>query len=121
MVLGTLLRSSIKLGIFPVPDLTDTDLTFNYVVNQIRKLEVVALCDKISPFKRFEYHHWSTHGVKQAIDTKLANLEKRLCGLNMEDFRKGKRVQAKLELPTRVKINPNLDMAYLSLLPFNVI
>ncbi|TGO58805.1 hypothetical protein BCON_0051g00450 [Botryotinia convoluta] len=116
MVLGTLLQSSTKLGIFPVPDLTDTELTFNYVVNQIRKVEVVALCDKISPFKGFEYHHWSTHGVKQAIDTALANLEKRLSGLDMEDFKKGKRVQPELKLPARVKAN-NLDMTQLSLTP----
>lgn len=116
MVLGTLLQSSTKLGIFPVPDLTDTELTFNYVVNQIRKVEVVALCDKISPFKDFEYHHWSTHGVKQAIDTALANLEKRLSGLDMEDFKKGKRVQPELKLSARVKAN-NLDMTQLSLTP----
>ncbi|KAF7908519.1 uncharacterized protein EAF01_004274 [Botrytis porri] len=114
MVLGTLLQSSTNLGIFPVPDLTDTELTFNYVVNQIRKVEVVALCDKISPFKGFEYHHWSTHGVKQAIDTALANLEKRLSGLDMEDFKKGKRVQPELKLSARVKAN-NLDITQLSL------
>ncbi|KAF7920654.1 hypothetical protein BELL_0335g00090 [Botrytis elliptica] len=116
MVLGTLLQSSTKLGIFPVPDLTDTELTFNYVVNQIRKVEVVALCDKISPFKGFEYHHWSTHGVKQAIDTALANLEKKLSGLDMDDFKKGKRVQPELKLSARVKAN-NLDMTQLSLTP----
>ncbi|ESZ92957.1 hypothetical protein SBOR_6676 [Sclerotinia borealis F-4128] len=118
MVLGTLLQSSTKLGIFPVPDLTDTDLTFNHVINQIRKVEVVALCDKISPFKSYEYHHWSTHGVKQAIDTELANIEKRLCGLEMEDFQKGKRVQGEIKLPMRVNMkSDNLDMAQLSLLP----
>lgn len=116
MVLGTLLQSSTKLGIFPVPDLTDTDLTFNYVVNQIRKVEVIALCDKISPFKGFEYHHWSTHGIKQAIDTTLANIEKRLSGLDMEDFKKGKRVQSELKLSARMKSN-NLDMTQLSLTP----
>ncbi|KAI9641996.1 hypothetical protein NHQ30_009866 [Ciborinia camelliae] len=118
MVLGTLLQSSTKLGIFPVPDLTDTNLTFNYVVNQIRKVEVVALCDKISPFKGFEYHHWSTHGVKQAIDTELANLEKRLCGLEMEDFKKVKRAKGGMKLPARVKSKSNnLDIAQLSLMP----
>ncbi|CAD6444518.1 9e92c67b-038d-4675-a036-19ccf4c8f26d [Sclerotinia trifoliorum] len=119
MVLGTLLQSSTKLGIFPVPDLTNTDLTFNYVANQIRKVAVVALCDSLSPFKGFEYHHWSTHGVKQAIDTELVNLEKRLCGLEMEDFKKGKRAQAKLNFPVRVKTKSNnLDMTQLlSLMP----
>ncbi|KAJ8067205.1 hypothetical protein OCU04_004570 [Sclerotinia nivalis] len=119
MVLGTLLQSSTKLSIFPVLDLTNTDLTFNHVVNQIRKVVVVALCDSLSPFKGFEYHHWSTHGVKQAIDTELANLEKRLCGLEIEDFKKGKRAQAKLKLPARAKTKSNnLDMTQLlSLMP----
>lgn len=105
MVLGTLLQSATKLGIYPVPDLTNTDLTFNYVANQIRKVTVIALCDSLSPIKGFEYRHWSTHGVKQVIDTKLVNIEKRLCGLKMEDFKKGKRAQAKLNLPVRVKWN----------------
>ncbi|APA11747.1 hypothetical protein sscle_08g065170 [Sclerotinia sclerotiorum 1980 UF-70] len=105
MVLGTLLQSATKLGIYPVPDLTNTDLTFNYVANQIRKVTVIALCDSLSPIKGFEYRHLSTHGVKQVIDTKLVNIEKRLCGLKMEDFKKGKRAQAKLNLPVRVKWN----------------
>jgi hypothetical protein len=93
MVLGTLLQSSVALGIFPVPDLHDTDLAFDFVISLIRMVHVVALCDNISPFKGFEYHHWSTHGVKQAIDTQLIDLEKRLCGLELDDFKKGKKTQ----------------------------
>ncbi|PQE28305.1 BTB POZ domain-containing protein [Rutstroemia sp. NJR-2017a WRK4] len=93
MILGTLLQSSVALGIFPVPDLHDTDLTFDSVIGLIRKVHVVSLCDSISPFKGFEYHHWSTHGVKQAIDTQLMDLEKRLCGLELDDFKKGKKIQ----------------------------
>ncbi|KAB8295027.1 hypothetical protein EYC80_006974 [Monilinia laxa] len=119
MVLGTLLQSSTNLGIFPVPDLTDTSLAFNYVVSQIRKVQVVALCDKISPFRGFAYHHWSTHGVKQDIDTELAKLEKRLSGLEMGDFKKG-RAHAELKLPARMKTKTktdDLDLGQLSLMP----
>ncbi|KAA8569359.1 hypothetical protein EYC84_001009 [Monilinia fructicola] len=39
MIIGTLLQSSKKLGIFPVPDLTNTNLAFTYVFKQISKSE----------------------------------------------------------------------------------
>ncbi|KAM3075120.1 hypothetical protein ACMFMG_007422 [Clarireedia jacksonii] len=115
MVLGTLLQSSTALGIFPVPDLSDTDLTFEFVISLIRKVHVVALCDKISPFKGFEYHHWSTHGVKQAIDTELMNLEKHLCGLELHDFKKGKKAQICSTVLSSDRPDPsNLTMAQLA-------
>lgn len=89
MILGTLLQSSKKLGIFPVPDLTNTNLAFTYVFKQISKVRVVALCDT-KPLNGLTVPNPAgglTHGVAQFINQELTNLRERLSGLEMGDFK----------------------------------
>jgi hypothetical protein len=82
LLLGSLMRSSLSLGVWPSPGLETYTKICSDTIKNIRQVEVEALCDKVKPYCA----QVPNHGVKDAILMSLAKHERALCGLNLEDF-----------------------------------
>jgi hypothetical protein len=86
MVLGSLLREAAKLGLYPKPRLPYIEKSFVELKKDLRRLEIISLCDKSwKPQKRVD-----SHGVKALISRQLRKLERHLQGLNLNDFKNKK-------------------------------
>lgn len=82
VLLGSLLESSTKLGLWPPPDPPYTDLTFKFVVHEIMQIKVVSFCSKLG----YTNQPSGSHGLKAEIGSDLAKVKTRFSGLNLKDF-----------------------------------
>jgi hypothetical protein len=90
MLFGTFTRNMIKAGVWPPPISLYNDITFTSVMQSIRNMKFLALCDAqshrhtsvITGFANQPY----AHGLKDALEGMLKPLENLLQGLNIEDY-----------------------------------
>lgn len=64
--------------------------TVSGLMDVARELKIVALCDQIDrpPYTMYAgIRHTETQGVKQSIESFVEQLEKKLCGFNIQDFK----------------------------------
>jgi hypothetical protein len=88
MLLGSLLKSSSKAGIWPPPETPYSDVDFKSLVETFRNIKVTALCDSISRVYIDRRYPVAAHGFKQLVEEKVESLKERLCGLDLEEFQK---------------------------------
>jgi hypothetical protein len=92
MLLGSLLKSSATRKIYPVPDAPYGEVSFNDLAEKLKGLHVEALCDRIARCQINGNYPKPGHGLKEVIQQKIATLEERLSGLDIEDFKEKKQV-----------------------------
>ncbi|PVH85241.1 hypothetical protein DL98DRAFT_409424, partial [Cadophora sp. DSE1049] len=59
MIVGTLLKSAVKNGLWPLPELPYPDWSIERVANGLRNLELMAMCDET-------FQHWNRNKPKPA-------------------------------------------------------
>ncbi|KAE8453983.1 hypothetical protein EG329_007759 [Mollisiaceae sp. DMI_Dod_QoI] len=89
LLLGSLTRSASALGIYPVPDSPYGTTCFDKLAIDMMNLNAEALCDSIMPWSNSDPHKYG-HGFHDAVKLKLDDLEKRLSGLDMGEYKKSK-------------------------------
>ncbi|KAH7312037.1 hypothetical protein BKA65DRAFT_518044 [Rhexocercosporidium sp. MPI-PUGE-AT-0058] len=89
MVLGSLLKSSRKIGIWPKPEAPFAGRKYNGLAKAIRGIRILDVCNKTSS-RRWNSHGPSgnSHGLEDVIEEKLKEVEKELDGLRLFDFAK---------------------------------
>lgn len=87
MLLGSLLKNAIAAGLYPPPISPYGEETYAYVADDLDRLEAEALCDKIRPFTK-EKPHKNSHGFHLLAVAKIQELDERLSGLDINDFKK---------------------------------
>jgi hypothetical protein len=92
MLLGALLKSAGTKRIYPVPDAPYGEASFNELAEKLKSLHVEALCDGIARCQINGVYPKQGHGLMEAIQQKIASLEERLSGLDIEDFKEKKQV-----------------------------
>ena len=91
ILLGSLLKSSVTRKIYPVPAAPYERMSFNKLSKRMKILRVEALCDKINQWDTDE-DRGPGHGLQRAIQQKIASIEERLCGLDIDAFKDKKQV-----------------------------
>jgi hypothetical protein len=111
MVLGSLIKGSVKIGLWPPALRPVFETSFRQLRNKIRSIEIVTICNpepqtsddsdlgiwggkgsKGERHIRIDRDIWNAvpedccDNVKQNIHTSLIDIEKSLCGLHLEDF-----------------------------------
>jgi hypothetical protein len=83
VVLGSLLKGSATIGIWPQPKEPFDGMTFKELASQILEMQVLDDCNqRQGPY----YYSGNRHGVKDSIEASIRSLEDQLCGLNLKDF-----------------------------------
>ncbi|KAJ5035107.1 uncharacterized protein L3040_008368 [Drepanopeziza brunnea f. sp. 'multigermtubi'] len=87
MVLGSLLKSSRKIGIWPKPEAPFLGRRWRDLAKKLRGIKVLDVCNKTSS-RRWNSHGPSgnAHGIEDEIEGVLKDVEKGLEGLNLKDF-----------------------------------
>ncbi|KAI9046871.1 hypothetical protein LZ554_008949 [Drepanopeziza brunnea f. sp. 'monogermtubi'] len=87
MVLGSLLKSSRKIGIWPKPEAPFPGRRWRDLAKKLRGIKVLDVCNKTSS-RRWNSHGPSgnAHGIEDEIEGVLKDVEKGLEGLNLKDF-----------------------------------
>ena len=93
MLLGSLLKSAISRNLYPMPDPPYAHVSFTTVKRLLRDMPVIALCDNVSKVRIGNDFPRQAHGFQDLILAKTNSLDKRLCGLDLDDFKKGKDVK----------------------------
>lgn len=89
LILGSLLKSARKLGIIPIPEADYGLMSFDKLSAEFYSLEITAICDSISrPRIEGAAFPKPAHGLKNLIRKKIDTLEKRLSGLDIQDFKR---------------------------------
>jgi hypothetical protein len=91
ILLGALLKSAATKKIYPVPEAPYGKMSFNKLAKKIKSLHVEALCDKIDQWED-DIEHGPGHGLLSDIQHKIASLEDRLSGLDIDTFKEKKQV-----------------------------
>jgi len=86
VLLGSLLESSSKLGVWPPPEAPYYEITFKNLVIDINSINLMSFCTQMG----FANRSSSSHGMKTEINSALGKVRNRLCGLNMKDFERVK-------------------------------
>ena len=89
MVLGSLLKSSRKIGIWPKPEAPFAGRKYKGLAKAIRGIKILDVCNKTSS-RRWNSHGpaGNSHGLEDEIEEKLKEVEKGLDGLRLFDFAK---------------------------------
>lgn len=87
MVLGSLLKTSRKIGIWPMPEAPFLGKKWRELAKKIRGIKVLDVCNKTSS-RRWNSHGPSgnAHGIEDEIEEALKGIEKGLDGLKLKDF-----------------------------------
>ncbi|KUJ15798.1 uncharacterized protein LY89DRAFT_670340 [Mollisia scopiformis] len=85
MLLGSLIKSSAKLGIFPIPDRPFAGIAFDRLAEGIRDMDLKSKCD--GNLKGYVVRH-ACHGVRARMVDEVRFLETGICGLDLRDFKK---------------------------------
>jgi hypothetical protein len=89
MVIGSLLGSAAKLGLWPLSVARSNfgDSSFQSTAAAIRRVEFHTLCDDIFGVRGpLELNVETRHFTKELLDQRLANIESRLNGYLLEYF-----------------------------------
>ncbi|RFU36319.1 hypothetical protein B7463_g112, partial [Scytalidium lignicola] len=88
MVLGSLMKSSRKIGIWPKPEAPFSGRKFKELARAIRRIRVLDVCNKSSN------RRWNSlgpssncHGLEDSIGASLKNIEAGLDGLELSDYK----------------------------------
>lgn len=87
MVLGSLLKSSRKIGIWPKPEAPFPGRKFKDLAKAIRSIRILDVCNKTST-RRWNSHGPSNnaHGLEDSIEASMKDIEAGLDGLELADF-----------------------------------
>jgi hypothetical protein len=80
-VLGSLLKSSATIGIWPRPKVPYHGITFSSLASKIREMKVLDTCKR-----RDSFHYQRRHGIGDAIEASIKSLENQFCGLKLDSF-----------------------------------
>ncbi|KAG9240103.1 hypothetical protein BJ878DRAFT_320137 [Calycina marina] len=87
MVLGSLMKSSRKFGIYPMPDAPFSGWKFKTLAKKIRSIRILDVCNKSSSRRWTTYEPGNnSHGLEDEIEQGIKNLEKTLDGLRISDY-----------------------------------
>jgi hypothetical protein len=84
MILGSLVRGSDAIGLWPIPTEPFASLIFCEILEQIRTIQIFDLCDIDG--NRYRKSH-AAHGVRDHFVASMNSLEDKLCGLDIWDFK----------------------------------
>ena len=88
LMLGSLLRGSAAMGIWPAPSPPFSAMSWKSTASRIRDLKVVSVCDEF-----YSHSTWNpkapdpSHGVKASILEVIDTLEERMTGLELASFK----------------------------------
>lgn len=81
-ILGSLVKGSAIIGIWPRPKVPYPGISSKTLLYQIRKMQIPDTCQKLDGF----YHSTSGHGIKDSIEALMRSLEDRMLGLGLTSF-----------------------------------
>lgn len=79
IVLGSLLKGSAAIGIWPRPEVPYRGITFKGLASQVREMKVLDSCNQRDGY----YSSGNRHRVKDAIEASIGSLEDHFCGLKL--------------------------------------
>jgi hypothetical protein len=82
-VLGSLLKESATIGIWPRPEVPYPGINSKTLADQIRRMRVLDNCETSG---RGYYSSGGSHGIKVLIEASLKSLEDRIPGLQLTSF-----------------------------------
>ena len=102
MILGALIKSSKKIGIWPPPDSPYDSTSFGELVSSIRQMKIPTFCDEKAPEHRTSMYTYDSDsdqyeygtkdivcaGVKEIVEASMRSLEDGLRGLDPESFQR---------------------------------
>jgi len=83
LILGSLIKGSAAIGIWPDIDAPYHGIVFQELATQVRELRVFDVCNQA---RRSYQSCPDAHGVKDSIQASMNALQGAMCGLNLEDF-----------------------------------
>jgi hypothetical protein len=84
MILGSLVRGSDAIRLWPIPTEPFAGLIFCEILDQIRTIQIFDLCDIDG--NRYRKSH-DAHGVRDRPVASMNSLKDTLCGLDIWDFK----------------------------------
>jgi hypothetical protein len=85
ILLGSLLKRSVTLGIWPQPEDPYPGMTFKTLADEIREMQILDDCNQSRRGGRY-YTSVDGHGIKDSIEASIRSLEDRMCGLSLGSF-----------------------------------
>ncbi len=85
MFLGSLIKASARIGLWPLPEKPFGGIAFDTLAGQIREMDLKSKCD--GNLKGYYIKH-ACHGVRAHIVESVKALERGICGLDLKDFKK---------------------------------
>lgn len=85
MLLGSLIKSCAKTGIFPIPQSPFEGLSFAWVAKSLGSLDLKSKCD--GNLKGYVVGH-ACHGVREYVENEVGKLIMGVRGLDLRDFKK---------------------------------
>ena len=90
MLLGSLMKGSRKIGIWPRTEAPFNGQKFNELAKAIRGIKMLDVCGKSSGRRWSSYSGFegNAHGLEDLIERELRVVEEGLGGLDLEEYRK---------------------------------
>lgn len=85
MFLGSLIKATARIGIYPMPERPFNGIAFDTLAQQIRDMDLKSRCD--GNLKGYYIKH-ACHGVRANMIESVQVLEGGICGLDLKDFKK---------------------------------
>lgn len=85
MFLGSLIKASARIGIYPTPERPFNGIAFDTLARRIRDMDLKSKCD--GNLKGYYIKH-ACHGVRANMIESVQALEAGICGLDLKDFKK---------------------------------
>lgn len=87
MVLGSLMNSSRKIGIWPMSDALFNGKNYKDLASAIRTMRILDVCNKTSN-RKWNSHGPSSncHGLEDTIKVSMESIEASLDGLELSDY-----------------------------------
>jgi hypothetical protein len=79
ITLGSLLKGSINVGIWPLPQAPYVGMTYKNLSYKVREMNILDSC-------RRSYYDGMDHGVEQTIQASINSLEDKIRGLQFGSF-----------------------------------
>jgi hypothetical protein len=87
MVLGSLMKSSRKIGIWPKPEVPFSGRKFKELASAIRNIKVLDICNKTRARRLHSLSPSSNcHGLEHSIEASMRSIEAGLDGLELSDY-----------------------------------